>query len=150
MTNKSSTQIGKDAAAQLAQSDEWVYFVFKGSPSDRHRFRRDAADHAGCESYRPREGWIPSRMPVSLPRMLMCDGLAWLTDEDGSPLDETLDVKPAGSSEVTDPATGTTYKLDGNGAILSRAPHSTSFYAAPCNVHIIEAVIRLGLVVVKS
>lgn len=53
---------------------------------------------------------------------------------------------PKPHTEATDPDTGHTYRVDADGRILVRQAGSKVFYAGNCNVYVVKAVIRLGLI----
>lgn len=137
-------------AEDAEAAPEWVYFVYRGHTGTIRRYdAKKAGDHTAPTEYKTHGGvWEQSAMTMFGVEACIKQGGVIITNEFGSALAKAPEERQE-EGVVTDPATGTTYKLDSHGAILSRAPHSASFYAAPCNVHIIEAVIRLGLVGVK-
>lgn len=66
-------------------------------------------------------------------------------------IESVIRVKPAQPApkpytEATDPETGHTYRVDSHGRILVRQAGGHSFYAGNCNVYVVKAVIRLGLI----
>ena len=137
-----------------ANTPEWVYFVMHGSTATLRRYdAKKAGDRNTQTEYKAQCGqWDKSIMTIFGAEAYIKQGKATLANEFGSALEEAPEVSLALQlhKEVTDPKTGFTYKLDASGAVLTKAPNSSSFYAAPCNAHTIRAVISLGLVEVPS
>lgn len=148
MTNKSSAQIGKDVAAQLAQAPEWVYFVMIGTTGTTRRY--NASSHNGKEKTECKGSvgqWYTSTLSIAGAKAKIAEGSALLCNEFGSALEEA--PKPL-ERIVTDPETGHQYKLHADGNISRKHVAGYDFLPIYMSAESVITINRLGLLEVCS
>lgn len=163
LTQERGEEVSQEAITKREPStepkvEEWVYFREGGSCVIR-RFSRSWPTTSYCEMS-TENGWRRSSFTVgeaiemvSLPQFFECD-------EDGDSLTKLgprpvsvltmfngpAEPTPKPYAEATDPATGISYKIGGDGEVFSRRSNDVSWCAAPCTIAVIKAVTKLGLV----